>query len=208
MQRTICGSVLLCGVLMTAAMAHAQQAHPNLLPGIASADVAVTYNLERAKIASSNCGCFWMNGASAEVAVPFYPGFSAVGSFGGATASNITPGVDLSKFTYVFGPRYTYDISRYSGIATHGHSTHLFGEALFGGTHAFGSSFPATGGAVPTANSFALQLGGGVDVALSRGFGVRALQVDYIRTNLPNNASNSQNVLHIAFGVTYHIGKR
>jgi len=207
MQRTICGSVLLCAVLMTTGVACAQQAHANLLPGIVSADVALTYNLERAKIASSNCGCFWLNGAGAEVAVPVYHGVSAVASFGGVTASNITPGVDLSKVSYVFGPRYTYDISHYSGIATRGHSTHLFGEALFGGTHAFNSSFPATGGAVSSANSFALQLGGGVDIALSRGFGVRALQVDYIRTSLPNNASNTQNDLRIAFGVTYHMGK-
>ena len=205
MQRTIRGSVLLCGVLVTTVMAHAQQARPNLLPGISSADVAVTYDLERAKIADSSCDCFWLNGASAEVAVPVYRGLSAVASFAGATASNITPGVDLSKITYVFGPRYTYEISHYSGIATRGHSTHLFGEALFGGTHAFNSSFPATGGAVPAANSFAMQLGGGVDVALSRGFGVRALQLDYIRTSLPNNASNTQNDLRIAFGVTYHI---
>jgi len=126
-------------------------------------------------------------------------------SLGGAHASNITPGVDLSKFTYVFGPRYTYDISRYSSIATRGHSTHLFGEALFGGTHAFSSSFPSPGSAVTSANSFVLQLGGGVDVALSRGFGVRALEVDYLRTSLPNNASNFQNDLRLAFGVTYHI---
>jgi hypothetical protein len=192
---------------MTTAMAHAQQAQSNLLPGIASADVAVTYNLERAKIASSNCGCFWMNGASAEVAVPVYRSVSAVGSFGGATASNITPGVDLSKFTYVFGPRYTYDISHYTDRYTKKHAAQIYGEALFGGTHAFGSSFPATGGAIPTANSFAMQLGGGADVALSRGFGVRAFEVDYLRTSLPNNASNSQNDLRIAFGVTYHRGK-
>jgi hypothetical protein len=52
-----------------------------------------------------------------------------------------------------------------------------------------------------------MQLGGGVDVALSRGFGVRAIEVDYVRTSLPNNASNTQNDLKIAFGVTYHIGK-
>lgn len=200
MQRTIRGSVLLCGVLVTAVMAHAQQARPNLLPGISSADVAVTYNLERSKIADSSCDCFWLNGASAEVAVPVYRGLSAVASFAGATASNITPGVDLSKISYVFGPRSTYDISRYSSV-------HLFGEALFGGTHGFNSVFPAAGGSTPTANSFAMQLGGGVDVALSRGFGVRALQLDYIRTSLPNNASNTQNDLRIAFGVTYHAGK-
>jgi len=193
--------------MTAAAAAHAQQAHHDLLPGIASADVALTYNLEQAKIASSNCGCFWLNGASAEVAVPVFRGFSAAGNFGGAAASNITPGVSLSKFSYVFGPRYTYDISRYSGIATRGHSTRLFGEALFGGAHGFNSVFPSTSGSTPTANSFAMQLGGGVDVALSHGFGVRALQLDYIRTRLPNNASNSQNDLRIAFGATYRIGK-
>jgi hypothetical protein len=44
-------------------------------------------------------------------------------------------------------------------------------------------------------------------VALSRGFGVRAFEVDYLRTSLPNNASNSQNDLRIAFGLTYHTGK-
>ena len=193
---------------MTTAAAHAQKAHTNLLPGIASADVAVTYNLERAKIASSNCGCFWMNGASVEVAVPFYPGISAVGSFGGATASNITPGVDLSKFTYVFGPRYTYDISRYTDRYTQKHAAHLFGEALFGGTHAFNSSFPATGGAAPTANSFALQLGGGWDIAITKHCAIRAFEADYIRTGLPNNAANNQNYLRLAFGVTYHFQRR
>ncbi|MGP8259653.1 MAG: hypothetical protein ACLQM6_06830 [Acidobacteriaceae bacterium] len=207
MQRSLCGSVLLCGVLMTAAAACAQQTHPNLLPGIASADVALTYNLERAKVASSNCGCFWLNGASAEVAVPVYRGFSATGSFGGATASNIAPGVDLSKFTYVFGPRYTYNISRYTDRYTKKHAAQIVGEALFGGTHAFNSSFPAPGGAITSANSFAMQLGGGLDIALSRGFGVRALQLDYVRTSLSNNASNTQNDFRIAFGVTYRFAK-
>ena len=52
-----------------------------------------------------------------------------------------------------------------------------------------------------------MQLGGGLDVTLSRGFGVRALQVDYIRTSLPNNTSNIQNDLRIAFGITYRVGK-
>ena len=207
MQRTICGSVLLCAVLMTAAAACAQQAHSNLLPGIASADVALTYNLERAKIASSNCGCFWLNGASAEVAVPVYRGFSAAASFGGATASNIAPGVDLSKFSYVFGPRYTYNISRYTDRYTKRHAAQIFGEALFGGAHGFNSVFPAAGGSTNTANSFAMQLGGGLDVALSRGFGVRALQLDYVRTSLSNNASNTQNDFRIAFGVTYRFAK-
>jgi hypothetical protein len=83
----------------------------------------------------------------------------------------------------------------------------LFGEALFGGAHGFSSSFPTPSGLVSSANSFAMQLGGGLDVAVGRGFGIRALELDYIHTSLPNNASNSQNDLRIAFGLTYHTGK-
>ena len=207
MQRTICGSVLLCGVLMTAAMTQAQQAHPYMLPWATSADVAVTYNLERAKIASSNCGCFWMNGASAEGALNFRHNLGAVALLGGAHASNITPGVDLSKFTYLFGPRYSYDISRYTDRYTRKHAAQIFGEALFGGVHGFSSSFPAPSGVTSSANSFAMQLGGGLDLALKKGFGVRALELDYVRTSLPNNTSNAQNDLRIAFGASYHIGK-
>jgi hypothetical protein len=208
MHRSIRNSVLLCGVLMTAAMARAQKEHPYVLPGATSADVAVTYNLERAKISSSNCGCFWMNGASAEGALNFRHGLGAVALLGGATASNIEPGVDLNKVTYLFGPRYSYDISHYAGRLARGRSSHLFGELLLGGTHGFSSSFPTPNGLVTSANSFAMQLGGGLDVAAGRGFGVRALELDYIRTNLPNSASNSQNDLRIAFGLTYHSGKK
>ncbi len=203
MHRSVLAGLLLCEVLTMAAMVHAQQARPYVVPGATSADVAVTYNLERAKVASSNCGCFWMNGGGAEGALNFRHGLGAVALLDADHASNITPGVGLSKFTYVFGPRYTYSPMRWRQPR----KTRLFGEALFGATHGFSSTFPGSGGAATSANSFAMQLGGGVDVALRRGFGVRALEVDYVRTSLPNNASNTQNDLRLAFGVTYHIGK-
>lgn len=204
MHRSVLGRVLLCGVLTMAAMAHAQQARPYLLPGATSADIAATYNLERAKIASSNCGCFWMNGGGAEGALNFRHGLGAVALLDAGHASNITPGVSLSKFTYLFGPRYTFSPIRWRKQRR---QTRLFGEALFGGAHGFSSSFPTPSGMATSANSFAMQLGGGVDVAAGRRFGVRALELDYVRTSLPNNASNTQNDLRIAFGVTYHIGR-
>lgn len=203
MHRSVLGSLLLGEVLMMAAMVHAQQARPYVLPGATSADVAVTYNLERAKVAASNCGCFWMNGGGVEGALNFRHGLGAVALLDADHASNITPGVGLSKFTYVFGPRYTFSPMR----RQQQRQTRLFGEALFGAAHGFSSSFPAPGGTASSANSFAMQLGGGVDVAVGRGFGVRALEVDYVRTSLPNNASNSQNDLRLAFGITYHVGK-
>ena len=58
-----------------------------------------------------------------------------------------------------------------------------------------------------TANGFSMQLGGGLDVAIAKGFSVRALELDYVHTNLPNNASNSQNDFRIAFGVSYRFGR-
>ena len=40
----------------------------------------------------------------------------------------------------------------------------------------------------------------------SKSWGVRLLEADYVRTSLPNNASNTQNDLRLAFGVIWHIG--
>jgi hypothetical protein len=169
---------------------------------VGPADVAVTYSLERAKIAPSNCGCFWLNGAGANVGVGLYKGLGVAADFTGEHASNIQPGVNLGKISFTAGPRYTFDLP-----AMKGRSTRVFGEALFGVAHAFDSVFPAPSGSVPTANSFSIQMGVGFDVALAPRFALRLPEVDYIKTGLPNNGSNSQNDLRIAFGVSYRIGK-
>ena len=49
-----------------------------------------------------------------------------------------------------------------------------------------------------------MQVGGGMDVGIAKGFGIRALETDWIHTNLPNNAGNSQNDFRIGFGISYH----
>ena len=43
-----------------------------------------------------------------------------------------------------------------------------------------------------------------MNLYLTRSFGVRLLQADYVRTTLPNAAANTQNDLRLAFGITYH----
>jgi hypothetical protein len=53
-----------------------------------------------------------------------------------------------------------------------------------------------------------MQTGGGFNLLLSKSFGLRLLQVDYARTTLPNNASNTENDLRLAFGVIWRIGRR
>ena len=160
--------------------------------------VAVTYDLERAKTAAIGGSGFWLQGGGVDMAIPFYKGFGIAGSFSGAHASNIRPGFNLGKLTYLVGPRYTFGGSR----------VQVFGEGLFGGVHAFDSVFPATGGVTSSANSFAMQFGGGVDVPLRNGFGLRALELDYVRTGLANNGTNSQNDLRLGFGMSYRFKRR
>lgn len=191
MRGTICGSVLLAGAIMTAVAAAAQK------PSQVSTDLAVTYTLERSKTTGSGCNCFWLNGGSAEGAVTFYRGLGIAASFSGSAASNVAPGVNFAKLSYLAGPRLTIS-KRY---------VRVFGEALFGGVHGFDSLFPATPTVTTTANAFALQAGGGMDVPLRRGFSVRALELDYVRTTLPNDASNSQNDLRLGFGIAYRLGR-
>jgi hypothetical protein len=186
-----------------AIVAAGQQAKPKKKPHIGVIDLAATYTLERAKTTPSSCDCFWLNGGSADAAVTIYHGLGVAANFTGEHASNITPGVSFSKVSYMAGPRYTYDTSRF----TKKHGTQVFGEALFGGVHAFDSVFPGAASVASTANAFSTQLGGGIDVAIGKGFSVRLPELDYVHTNLPNNGSNSQNDFRLAFGLSYRIGK-
>lgn len=120
-------------------------------------ELALTYDLERAKIVNTSCACFWLQGGSIEAAVPLTRGFRIAGSFTGQSAANIQPGVNLSKLTYLARPRYTVSSSRFTGH----HNSKVFGDLLFGGVHGFNSVFPGSGAPAPTAKSFALQIGGG-----------------------------------------------
>ncbi len=104
MGRTFWRSLLLAAALSAGPAMQAQQGfHP------LSGDLAVTYTAERAKIASIDCGCFWLQGGSASGAVALFRGLGAAANFTGEHASNIAPGVDLSKLVFMAGPRYTLE---------------------------------------------------------------------------------------------------
>jgi hypothetical protein len=198
---------LLLGALTMGATAQAQQ-QPAQKPQLQSVDLAVTYSPARAKIAQTDCGCFWMQGGSADAAVTFFHGLGVAVDLSGQRASNITPGVDLSKISFMAGPRYTYNMhhatDRFLGSK---HPTRVFGEWLFGGVHGFNSVFPTSNGVQTSANAFSMQLGGGMEVSLARGFSVRAIELNWVRSNLPNTGSDTQNDLRLAFGMSYHIQK-
>jgi hypothetical protein len=75
----------------------------------------------------------------------------------------------------------------------------------FGQAWGLNSYFPTPSGVQTDYISFALQVGGGVDIGLSRHFGVRVFQAGWLRTEFPNANTNVQNNLRLAAGIVLRI---
>ena len=212
--RQLRGAVLLAGVaalLTAAAVAQGAAAPPNPTPKSGfhydSADLGLTWSTEHAKIAANPCHCFWMQGFTLDGAATLYRGIGVAAEIEHGSATNIEPGVNLSKFTFAAGPRYTWDMAALKSMKNKQHAPRLFGEALFGMAHAYNGLFPASSGQnTSTANSLSIEAGGGADLPLSRGVSVRLFQLEYARITFPNNYANIQNDYRMSFGVSYHLG--
>lgn len=171
-----------------------------------SADLSVNYSLERAKIAPGDCGCFWLQGAGADAAFTFWRGLGLAADFTGEHAGSVAPGVDVNKFAFSTGPRYTYTVWKGHATGTDQRRLQIFAQGLFGYVHGFDGVYPATDGVASSAGSLAIDAGGGLNLFLTRRLGVRLLEAEYLRSALPNNASNSQNDIRLSFGFVYHLG--
>jgi outer membrane immunogenic protein len=171
---------------------HAQE------PGPGRIEVAVTLATQRSLSASTNRN-FWMVGGSAEMGYTLGRGVGLVADLTGAHTGSIgSSGVPLDITTLTFGPRYRWSPRRRWSV---------YGQALIGEATGYNSQFPTSTHLTPTARSFALQLGGGLDYRLSRRFALRGLDVGYLRTTLPNNAGNVQNSLRLGAGLVYRFGR-
>lgn len=207
MRRSSVGRVLIVSVCIVSGLAACAQTQNSAKETPVAIDLAVTYSPERAQLAQGSCGCFWLQGAGMDAAVNFRKGFGVVASISGAHASNVAPGVDVNRIVALAGGRYTHSLWGFRKQAAQERHLEYFGQWLFGGDHAFNGIFPSGGGIVPRATAFAMQGGGGMNMALNEHFGLRLLEVEYLRSTLPNNGSNTQNDLRLAFGVTYRFKK-
>jgi hypothetical protein len=208
---SIRAKVLLTGTcLLAGASAWGQQAQSQATPTAGSLDVAVVYNPLMANVVGGNG--FWMQGGSVQVHGQFWrglhgqfwQGLGVVADVSGLHAAHMNgSGVGLDMVTVVFGPRYTWSPPhrRYS----------LFGQVLAGGAHGLNSIFPAFNTIYPTspaeverANSVALYVGGGANVHLSPRLAVRAFEVDWLRTEMPNNTTGVQNNLRLGAGLIFN----
>jgi hypothetical protein len=110
---------------------------------------------------------------------------------------------------YLFGPTVTASLGR-SAVFAHA----LFGEAR--SSLGAGVSLPIIGGIstnLTSANAFAMAFGGGLDIGLTRHFAIRAVQVDYLRTQfnatdalttgLSSSLGNRQNSFRYSAGIVF-----
>jgi outer membrane immunogenic protein len=184
--------IVLCILLLAGTgLAQAQSTHGP------SGDLAVTFISQRSLKADTGQN-FWMEGGSAELGFNLLHGLGlAVGYTGTHTNSIGSSGVPLTLSVIALGPRYRWHAD---------HRLSVYGESLFGYANGSDSAFPAASGSVSTASSFAFQLNGGLDYRLSPRVAVRALDMGYLRTTLPNATDNVQNTIRLGAGLVFRFG--
>jgi hypothetical protein len=192
-------SLLLAASLLAPAALRAQAPYP--AKEHHEVDLAITYTEQYSNLVSTPT--FWHGGGSAELSAQLSHSFGLAANVAGTQTGNAAgSGVGLSLVTATFGPRYTFD---HPMGAERKHNLAIFGQGLLGQAWGFKSYFPTASGGISSDNSLALQVGGGVDLGLSRHFGVRIFQADWLRTQLPNGTTNVQNTLRLGAGIVFRL---
>lgn len=187
--------VLSC-VLAFAAPLAAWPQQSKAAPPQHSIDAAFTYSPALSSAITGHR--FWMQGGSAQLHARLYRGFGVVASLDGLHAGNITSSsVGLDLITATVGPRYD--------LVLKPRNASVFLQALAGGAFASNSIFPSPSGSTTSQNSLALQIGGGLNVPLSRRLALRAVEVNWLRTQLPNSTTNVQNNLVLGAGLVFFL---
>jgi hypothetical protein len=189
--------LLLAAPLLIATGLQAQAPAAGSTTGHREVDLAVTYTAQHSNLVSNPT--FWQQGGGIELSTQTYRGLGIAANITGTeVGSAANSGVGLNMLTTTFGPRYTWYKPRGTSQKR---SLAIFGQGLIGEAHGWNSYFPSASGSQTDYNSFALQVGGGVDIGLSRHFAVRAIQADWLRTQFPNSTTNVQNSFRLAAGI-------
>ncbi len=114
-----------------------------------------------------------------------------------------------SVFTYLGGPRISF--RKYERVTP-------FAQALFGDAHASKVTLSGCTGRLctplPTEDAFAMALGGGLDVKVSRHIAIRAIQAEYLMTRFADltvgtsstGTRQTQNDVRLASGLVFRFG--
>jgi hypothetical protein len=160
-------------------------------------DLSASYLGEYA-LAANTSQSFWMQGGSIELGTNTFRGLGIVAIVSGTHTSSIgSSGIPLSIVIATFGVRYRWHAD---------YKISIYAESLGGEANGFSSIFPSLTGAQTSANGFAAQFGGGVDYKLTPRFALRAVEVSWDRTTLPNASVGVEDNVRVGVGVVYTFG--
>ncbi len=174
-------------------------------------DLGLTYTQQRTKfVGASASDFFYMRGATVDFSASIFHGVGPVVSLNGMSVTNLRTEIDIHQASYLFGGRYTYNFGHISPTVWSRRAS-IFGEGLFGITHATSGLYP-TGPLGPTTNTltntatgFTYSLGGGINYNIYHRFELR-LMSHYFVTELPNGGTNQQRDIQVSAGVNWHLG--
>ncbi|MFZ0318984.1 MAG: outer membrane beta-barrel protein [Candidatus Sulfotelmatobacter sp.] len=157
--------------------------------------LGVNYDYVGANAPPGDCGCFSLNGGSGWFGYNLDRGLALIGDVSVTHASYINAtDSDLTLTSYLFGPRYSRVVrSRFLPFA----------QVLIGGAHASGALATSSSGVAASANSFAMALGGGLDIPVTHRLAFRPIQVDYYLTRFPNGVNDHQNNFRVGMGMVF-----
>ena len=196
---------LLLSILMMAftapRVAHAQPA--GTADKGASRQLNFDYTYLRSNAPPGGCGCFSLNGGSANFAWPVKQrslAFTAeiAVAYAGSVSS---PSYSLTLSTYTAGIRFKPKLG-----GAFGHSPlKPFGNVLIGIAHSSGSLVEGENSATANAGSaFAAIAGGGIDLYAHRRLSFRLIEADYVATTFKNSVNDHQNILRLGAGLGFH----
>jgi peptidoglycan-associated lipoprotein len=171
----------------------------------AKAELGLSYNWMYSNHPAGGDNTFSMNGGSASLAWNVNRSFALVGDVGAVHASDVPiAGQGLTVTSYVAGPRYYYRRKAVRGERQF-FSLTPYGQLLLGRAHASGSLSGSSGG---SSNSFAMKVGGGIEMPLNRTIVLRPAQAEYFFTVFPNGVNSRQNNFLFGAGVVFRLGQR
>lgn len=198
-ERLFRTAAMLCACTGLLCASRAAQAQHN-------GDFGMTYTQERSKFSNSDCGCFELRGATMDISYSLWNGFGAAASAEGVAATNLRGSIDIHQVAFLGGLRYTHNTGRIDPVLEN-RRFGWFVDGMVGITHATSGLYPVDGKLTDHASALTYRGGGGFNLNIFHRFDLRLLEVDLVRTNLPNGGNNQQNTLRMASGVNFHIGR-
>jgi hypothetical protein len=183
-----------------------------LLPGAharaqRSGDFSMTYTQERARFVGDQPNqYFYLRGATVGLGYNLWHGLGLAVNGTGLAGTNLRGTIDIHHVNLLVGPRYTLNFGHITPTAWNRKGS-IFVEGKVGYTFATAGLYPSTSGAlVSNASALDMEAGIGGNLHVYQRFDLRVLEVDLVRTQLPNGVSNVQNTFRIASGINFHLG--